>query len=457
MRTIAFHSLGCRVNFEEVECLSGQFLTAGYRVVPFREDADVYVVNTCTVTSLADSESRKFLRRAIRQKRPGGIVAVTGCYAQRDPETLRALDGVDLILGNSEKSQLLEHLLRFEEDRRQAGDLFAMDAADGAPEETRVLVSSVPRTQQFLAHDGGSSQLARTRATLKIQDGCDEKCTYCIIPTVRGASVSRNVSEVLAEAKGLAIAGHREIALTGVNTGCYGHDLGDQEGLSQLVRRLHAMRLGVRFRLNSLEPATVTSELLDALEDCPSFCHHFHIPLQHGDSRILRRMGRSYDAEFYRAAVLRVAERFPHAGIGADVMVGFPGETQTEFDNCRRFLAELPLTYLHVFTYSQRDGTSATRLTGHVEAAEKAARSRSLHELDEELRTRFLLRLRGREQVLLVESKRGPRGLPTGLTSAYVRAELDVGAPTEHEFWRVRFEGWHEPRLAQARAIERVS
>lgn len=427
---VAFKSLGCRVNFEEVECLRGRFLEAGFRCVPFEETAEVYVINTCTVTAAADSESRQQVRRAVRRKPAGGVVAVTGCYAQRDPHALRGLEGVDLVLGNAEKADLFEHVMRVREDRRLAGELW---------------VSERPLTRRFLHH--GSTGGPRTRATLKIQDGCDERCTYCIIPSVRGPSVSRPPKEVLEEARALAGLGHREIALTGVNTGCYGRDLGEREGLARLVVALDRLGLGVRFRLNSLEPATVTETLLDALEDSPSFARHFHVPLQHGDSRVLRRMGRTYDHAFYARVIERIHARFPLAGIGADVMAGFPGETEEEFASGRDFLADLPVTYLHVFPYSERSGTPAARMRGQLPAPLRQERAAALRDLDRMLRLRFLARLDGTLEDVLVEATPGPRGRPCGLTGNFVRVELDDPGARENDLVRVLLRANADPRV----------
>jgi threonylcarbamoyladenosine tRNA methylthiotransferase MtaB len=448
-KRVAFYALGCRVNFEETECLSGQFEADGFRTVPFAEEADVYVINTCTVTGLADAESRKVVRRAVRRKPEGGVVVVTGCYAQRDPDRLRELDGVDLVLGNTEKSALLEHVRRLPEDRRLAGDLW----------EGRAQVRSAPRTESFLAHGPDTPGVGRTRATLKIQDGCDEGCTYCIIPSVRGVSVSRDRSEVLREAESLAKLGYREIALTGVNTGCYGHDLGQPEGLAELISSLDALRLPLRYRLNSLEPATVTDELLTAIVESESFCEHFHVPMQHGHERILRRMARGYDPEFYAEVIHRIHARFPGTGIGADVMVGFPGEDDECFEGSRAFIASLPLSYLHVFTYSEREGTPATRMSGHVDPQTKQMRSRSLHELETELRQRFASSMLGKHAEILIEAKPGPNGAPAGLTREYLRVELDPAAldvpPRENDFVRVRLDQCLDERWVRATPLSR--
>lgn len=450
-RSVAFKSLGCRVNFEEIECLRGRFVDAGWRAVDFEDAADLYVINTCTVTGIADAESRKMIRRAVRRKPTNGLVVVTGCYAQRDPEAIAALEGVDLVLGNKEKSALFEHVERFRADRRLAGEIW---------------VDSEATTARFLSHGSPSGHdehgFLRTRATLKIQDGCDERCTYCIIPTVRGASVSRSLEDVVDEARRIAASGFREVALTGVNTGTWGRDFersgrGDRTTLAVLVRTLDGLDLGLRFRLNSLEPETVSDDLLDAIEAAPSFARHFHVPLQHGTSKILRRMGRSYDAPFYAEALGLIHARFPQASIGADVMVGFPGETDELFTAGRDFVLSLPLSYLHVFTYSQREGTAAVRLQDHVDEGAKRKRSRDLHAVEDRLRRAFLARQHGREEVLLVEDKRGPGGGLTGVTDNYVRCELDAFAEAlANEFWRVRVEDRGDTRLAGAALVARV-
>lgn len=301
----------------------------------------------------------------------------------------------------------------------------------------------------------------RTRATLKIQDGCNEACTYCIIPSGRGTSVSRDLESICAEVQRIAESGYREVALTGVNTGWWGRDfVGTREdvgeaGLARVVRKLQELELGLRYRLNSLEPETVSTELLDALEDAPSFARHFHIPLQHGDSKILRRMGRGYDQGFYRDTIDGIHARFPSTGIGADVMVGFPTEDDALYASSRDFIASLPLSYLHVFTYSERAGTAATRMSGHVDAETKKARSRDLHNVETQLRERFLARLEGETETVLVESKRGPRGGLTGLTGNYVRVELPATCDArENDFAQVRIGAQITPSLAEAQRVE---
>ncbi len=405
----ALHALGCRVNADEVAALASHLLRDGWAIVPFGEEAELQVLNTCTVTLTADAEGRKLVRRAARRKAPGGLLVVTGCYAQRDPRTLRGLEGVDLVLGNVEKAELLDHLRRLQEDRRLAGELW---------------VSEAPRTRRFLDHATPLADAGRTRATLKIQDGCDEACTYCIIPSVRGPSTSREHSEILREARRLASFGYREIALTGVHSGSYGRDRGEEDGLAGLVRDLHGLGLSLRYRLNSLEPATLTETLLEALAEAPSFCRHFHVPLQHGHDRVLRRMGRNYRAAFYRERIERLAGLFAGAGIGADVMVGFPGESDEEFEATCSLIRDLPLSYLHVFPWSPRPGTPAARLGNRLDEPRRKERLARMHELDRKLRSRFQRTLAGRTETVLIESEEGPGGLPSGLAACYLRVDL---------------------------------
>jgi threonylcarbamoyladenosine tRNA methylthiotransferase MtaB len=451
-RRVAFYSLGCRVNYDEVDCLRGRFIQEGWTAVPFGQEADLFVINTCTVTQVADADSRKVIRRAVRAKSPGGLVVVTGCYAQRDPQALRDLEGVDLILGNSEKSRLFEHVRRYIGDHRLAGDLWVTDQ---------------PRTQEFLRREKNSrSQGPRTRATLKIQDGCNEACTYCIIPSVRGVSVSRAPSEVLREAKQLSAIGFKEIALTGVNTGSYGKDLLNEQDyhqekhpqrvcdLASLIRALHALGLPLRYRLNSLEPPSITEDLLDAIEESPSFCRHFHVPLQHGDNRILRKMGRGYDANFYAHKIRLIQERFPGAGIGADVMIGFPGEEEEHFETMKALLLDLSPTYLHVFSYSVREGTPAGRMPAQVPAQIKKRRARTMHDVEDQLRARYIRDQQNQSFEVLVEDKKGPNGGWTGLTDRFLRVELNPTSPSsgirENSFVRATICGSHSPKLAIA-------
>ena len=416
MRRAAFITLGCKLNASDTERLKSQFFGRGYRIVPFEEPADIYVINTCTVTERADSDSRQMIRQAIRNKEDGSLVVATGCYAQRDPETLSALQGVDLVLGQREKSNLLHYV---EERLEQKGV------------SRKIIVSDNPDLLEFIDFDTrivgawrhGATPL-RTRATLKIQDGCDEHCTFCIVPGVRGRSRSRPLSQILEEARRFVNAGYREIALTGVNTGLYGKDLEEEVSLLDVVEGLERIPGIRRIRMNSLEPNYSTLDLIDFAANSEKICRHFHIPLQSGDDTILRRMGRRYGTRDYRDLIETIERKIPDCCIGADVMVGFHGEGDPHFENTFRLIEDLPITYLHVFTYSEREGTPAVRMAGRVHPRVKGERSQRLRELSRKKRKGFHNRFLDRTLDILVEEKKeGP--FLTGLSDNYIRVRLD--------------------------------
>ncbi|MBD3334855.1 MAG: tRNA (N(6)-L-threonylcarbamoyladenosine(37)-C(2))-methylthiotransferase MtaB [Candidatus Eisenbacteria bacterium] len=424
----ALLALGCRVNQTEMECLRTQLQAHGYREVPFGQAADLTVVNTCTVTSAGDSDSRQMLRRA-RRASPEGRIVATGCYAQREPRALARAAGVDLILGNRYKEDLGRYLQLLEQTRppREAGASC-----------TRIVVETEPGGGSFLHHAPGEAR-ARTRAVIKIQDGCDEHCTYCIIPAVRGASTSRPWREVAGEARRLADSGVKEVALTGINSGAYGLDgaPGAERSLARLLRRLEEIAGIERIRLNSVEPGHVTAELVEALRS-ERICPHLHIPLQSGDDEILKRMGRTYDSAEYAARLERVRRARPETAAGADVMVGFPGETPEHFARTRDFVERMGFSYLHVFSYSVRPGTPAERLHHQVPVEVRRRRSRELRALDRELRRRYMERRRGATARVLIELERD--GESTGLTEDYLRAVLPGRPAAPGEMLTVRLE-----------------
>ena len=428
---VALQNVGCKLNAYEVEALAHRLAERGYSIVPFRSEADVYVVNTCTVTGAGDADSRKAVRRA-RRRNPSAEVVATGCYAQRRPAYLTAA-GADLVVGNGHKAQLVELL-----EAHLAGvELPAPSAAR-------------PRTEQFLAIDGAVPQ-GRTRGSLQIQDGCDEHCTYCIIPAVRGPSASRPAAEVLAQAERMVAAGYRELALTGVHTGRYGHDQGRPGALVELLAALEQVNGLARIRLNSIEPGYVTDALIDHVAASPALCRHFHVPLQSGDDRILKRMGRRYTRAYYAERIERIARCIPDCALGADVMVGFPGETDAHFAQTRALLADLPLTYLHVFSYSQRDGTPAEHLPDPQAAAVKKERAQALIALGAAKRLAFHQRFVGRSLPVLAEGRPDrATGLQVGLSDNYIKV-LFAGPATPNEFVEVQIEQAREELTFGAR------
>lgn len=443
--TVSVHALGCKANLEEMECLLSQLADAGYEVVRFGEPADWTIVNTCTVTAAADSDSRQFLRRACAG---GGKVIATGCFAQRSPGALAAIEGVSWVVGNQEKPSLAQWIL--DADATAAESLGSANVRlshpmAGVPERASasvhpmVRVAADPTLTEFSSYGSGTAG-RRTRATLKIQDGCDEHCTFCVIPQVRGASRSRSLDSVRAEAARLAASGYREIALTGINTALWGRDLDASLGLPEILRTVAAVPGIARVRLNSLEPQYLCEEWIEAIASDRRICRHLHLPLQSGDATVLKRMNRRYGPLHYAKVVERAVTRIPELAVGADVLVGFPGETDRQFETTRSLLASLPLAYLHVFSYSERPETSAPRLGEDVPVEERKRRSSLLRELGLELRVRFHRGLQGTVQEVLPEGPSGPAHWQ-GLTDNYVRVRFpwQGGAP-ENRLHRVRLE-----------------
>jgi threonylcarbamoyladenosine tRNA methylthiotransferase MtaB len=418
------HHLGCKLNHYEAEAFRAGFAERGFDLVPFDAEADVYVVNTCTVTGSGDADSRRAVRRA-RRANPDALVVATGCYAQRRPGELTGA-GASLVIGNGDKGALVESVASH----------LRNPLADGIAATPSFDPAVRPRTDRFLQIDGAVDG-GRTRGTLQIQDGCDEHCTYCVIPSVRGVGVSRPADEILAQARRMVDAGYRELALTGVHSGSYGHDLADPEALVALLRALEEIEGLQRLRLNSVEPGTVTDALVDYAAESSTFCRHFHVPLQSGDDGILRRMGRRYTTAQYAERIEQLAARIPDCALGADVMVGFPGESPREHAVTRAFIDGLPLTYLHVFSYSLRADTPAEKLRAHVPRAVKTERARDLIDLGHAKRLAFHRAQLGHEVDVLVEEI--AEGLATGLTDNYLRVRYAPGpATTRNRVDRVR-------------------
>ena len=399
---IAFNTLGCRLNQFEGDAMRQAAIAAGHEAVAFDQAADVYVINTCTVTTAADADSRRLVRQAARRN-PQARVIVTGCYAQVSPAEVAALPGVGLVLGNAEKA----HLVTFLND-------------PGQPGTPRVVVGAIDRARD-VARLPAAHETDRTRAYLKIQDGCNYQCAFCIVPTARGRNRSVPVGEVLAQASALWEAGYREVTLTGVHLGTYGRDLTPRVSLAGLAAAVVAGARG-RVRLSSIDPHEVADELLALLAEDRRLCRHLHLPVQSGDETVLRRMRRRHTAEDFRRLVGRAAEAVPGIGIGADVIVGFPGETEEAFGNTGAMIAALPISYLHVFTYSRRPGTAAATMLDQVPAETKACRSRALRGLAQRKGIAFRRALVGRTvEVVVLGRRHRETGLLEGITDSYVR------------------------------------
>ncbi len=402
MKTVAFHTLGCKLNYAETSTIGRQFTDRGFSVVPFDGPSSVYLLNTCSVTERADKECRQIVRR-IRRRSPDAYVIVTGCYAQLRPGEIAAIEGVDLVLGTKEKFSVFEHAGEFQKPPVPQAFVSCID------EE----VECVPA---FSAEVGG-----RTRAFLKIQDGCDYTCAFCTIPAARGGSRGVPPERVLEQARAIAAGGYKEIVLTGVNVGDYGRASGTT--LLELLRLLELVDGIERIRISSIEPNLLTRPLIEHILSSEKCCHHFHIPLQSGSDDVLKRMRRRYLRRLYEEVVGTIAACDPAAGIGADVITGFPGETESRFRETSTFLADLPLSYLHVFTYSERRGTDAERMEGSVEPRVRHERSAILRELGRRKRKAFAARFEGRILPVLLEH-RGSPGTIVGLTENYLRVSI---------------------------------
>lgn len=416
MKKVSFHTLGCKLNYAETASIERQFVDRGFTIVQFNEHSDVCVVNTCSVTGRADRECRQLIRRALRTS-PDAFVAVIGCYAQLQPEEIASIDGVDVVLGASEKFDLFTYAESFQK----------FDAP-------KIFVSPIGNAADFgPAYSGGVDD--RTRAFLKVQDGCDFNCSFCTIPLARGKSRSQSLDDCLLQAKHLIDSGYKEIVLTGVNVGDYGEH--DDESLISLLRRLEAIEGLERIRVSSIEPNLLSRELLDFWIESKKVCNHFHLPLQSGSDGILRRMRRRYSTSEYRDLVYSIRERCPEAGIGVDIIVGFPGETEAQFKKTYDFLHELPASYLHVFTYSERPNTPSLELSGRIEPRIRHRHSNMLRILGQQKKQSFYRSQIGTSHSVLIESSIEDNML-SGYTENYVRAFVPYNPSLENAIVRVR-------------------
>ena len=404
MMSVALHTLGCKLNFAETSTIAREFERRAFEVVPFTKAADVVVINSCSVTSEADRKCRQAVRRAQRHS-PRGCIIVTGCYAQLKPEEIAAIPGVDYVLGNAEKFRLFDVVETFRKRER-----------------TQVEVSCTDELRDFApAHSDGE----RTRAFLKVQDGCDYSCSFCTIPLARGSSRSHRLDAVVAEAHSLAERGYREIVLSGVNIGLYGDEAGND--LLALLRALDGVDGISRYRISSIEPNLLTNAIVDFVGASERFQPHFHVPLQSGDDHVLGRMRRRYRRDDYRDRIEYVKSIIPDACIGVDVIVGFPAEQVAQFESSFAFLADLSVEYLHVFTYSERDDTAATKNPKNlgeerVPVQERRRRNRKLRMLSEKKRTAFYSRFHGALRPVLWEAA-GEAGSMYGFTDNYIRVQ----------------------------------
>ena len=405
-KTVAFHTLGCKLNFAETSTIARQLIGAGYEKVDFDSPAQVYVINTCSVTDNADKECKFHVKRAVKAN-PEGLVVVLGCYAQLKPEEISAIEGVDLVLGAKEKFNLLNFL----DDLRKA------------EASAQVHSCEIEDADFFI---GSYSIGDRTRAFLKVQDGCDYKCTYCTIPMARGISRSDTIENIVKNAKEIAGQNIKEIVLTGVNIGDYGKgEFGNKKHehtFLDLVKELNKVEGIERIRISSIEPNLLKDETIELVAESQNFVPHFHIPLQSGSDEILKMMKRRYLTALYTNRVKKIREMLPDACIGVDVIVGFPGESEEKFLETYKFLSELPISYLHVFTYSERDNTEAVKMEGVVPISERKKRNKMLRILSEKKKMAFYQSQIGKTLPVLWEHEE-KNGMMFGFTDNYVRVQ----------------------------------
>ncbi|MBA4252005.1 MAG: tRNA (N(6)-L-threonylcarbamoyladenosine(37)-C(2))-methylthiotransferase MtaB [Chlorobiaceae bacterium] len=402
-RKVCLYTLGCKLNFSETSTIGKQFQSNGFSVVDIDDSADVYVINTCTVTENAEKECRQIIRRALR-KNPKAFIVVTGCYAQLRPEEISFIDGVDLVLGSNEKFNLFDHAKNFEKSELACISVSPTDQLD------------------YFGFASSTDSDSRTRAYLKIQDGCDYKCTFCTIPLARGKSRSMNPDDVIKEFVSLVKQNYKEIILTGVNVGDYGkaHNL----NLHSLLTRMIQVEGDFRIRISSIEPNLLTDEILELTASSEKMCKHFHIPLQSGSAKILKLMQRRYTLDDYSQLITRAKNIFPELGIGVDVIVGFPGEGEEEFLETYNFLSALPISYLHVFTYSERPDTKAISMPNEVDVYERKKRNKLLRLLSEQKKNDFYLSQVGKHLKVIFETE-NDLGKMKGYSSNYIRVVED--------------------------------
>ncbi|MBD1382095.1 tRNA (N(6)-L-threonylcarbamoyladenosine(37)-C(2))-methylthiotransferase MtaB [Metabacillus arenae] len=405
MPTVAFHTLGCKVNHYETEAIWQLFKEAGYDRSEFEHTADVYVINTCTVTNTGDKKSRQVIRRAIR-KNPDGVICVTGCYAQTSPAEVMAIPGVDIVVGTSDRVKMLDYITQYQEERQPING-----------------VSNIMKARVYEELDVPAFT-DRTRASLKIQEGCNNFCTFCIIPWARGLMRSRDPQEVVKQAQQLVEAGYKEIVLTGIHTGGYGEDMKDYN-FAMLLRDLDEQVKGLkRIRISSIEASQITDEVIDVLDRSEKIVRHLHIPLQSGSNTVLKRMRRKYTMEFFAERLDRLKKALPGLAVTSDVIVGFPGETEEEFMETYNFVKEHQFSELHVFPYSKRTGTPAARMDDQVNEDVKNERVHRLIALSDQLAKEYASHYEGEVLEVIPEEafKDKPNsGLYVGYTDNYLK------------------------------------
>jgi len=402
-KKVAFYTLGCKLNYAETSTIGRQFANAGFETVDFTDVADVYIINTCSVTENADKKCRKVVKEALKHS-PSAYITIVGCYAQLKPQEIANIEGVDMVLGAAEKFMIVDFITNLTKEPK-----------------TIIHNSPIQETNEFIS---SYSYGDRTRTFLKVQDGCDYSCTFCTIPLARGASRSDTIPSIIKQAEEIAASGVKEIVLTGVNIGDFGIRNGTKEDkFLDLVKALDEIEGINRIRISSIEPNLLTNEIIEFVAQSKRFVPHFHIPLQSGSNKILSLMRRRYKRDLYVDRVQTIKSLMPNACIGVDVIVGFPGETREDFMDTYQFLNELDIAYLHVFTYSERDDTPAKGMEGTVPGSQRADRSKMLHILSEKKRRAFYETQIGKDAIVLFEADQ-KEGFMHGFTNNYVKVKV---------------------------------
>lgn len=423
-KKVAFLTLGCKVNQYETEAMKESFQADGYNIVNFEEHADVYVINTCTVTKLSDRKSRQQIRKA-KKMNPHSLVAVVGCYAQVSPEEVQAIEGVNLVLGTAEKANIVKHVATLQDT------------------EQLVLIKNVMQEKEFedlsITHFEG-----RTRAFIKVQDGCNQFCSYCIIPYARGRIRSRKLSDVVEEVKKLVENGYKEFVLTGIHVASYGLDC--NSSLIALIEAIGSIEGVERLRMSSVSPLWLTDDVVGRLGKIDAFCPHFHLSLQSGSDTVLKRMNRKYTSADYLAASQKIRSVFPDAALTTDIIVGFPGETEEEFQETLTFVETINFAQVHVFKFSPREGTPAENMKNQLHGDVKSQRSQQLIEKCKESQHIFMKRFIGTSVEVLVE-KVDEMGRAEGYTRNYIRVQFDNYTANVNETINVSVIGYNNDVL----------
>ena len=418
MKKVAFYTLGCKVNQYETEAMLELFEKEGYEKAETEDYADVYVINTCTVTHMSDRKSRQYIRR-MKKKNPDAIIAVVGCYSQVSPEEILSIDEVNLVMGTNDRKKIVEEVKKIDASRKVSK------------------VDDIMKVKAFEEIEINKTN-GKTRAFMKIQDGCDRYCSYCIIPYARGRVRSRDLESIVKEVENLASNGYKEVVLTGIHVASYGKDIKDSDiKLLDVIKQINDIEGIERIRLSSVEPILFTDEFVEAVSTMDKVCPHYHLSLQSGCDETLKRMKRRYTTEEYKAIVDRLRAAIPNVSITTDVIVGFPGETNEEFDKTYEFLKDIELTHMHVFKYSPRKGTPAATMENQVDPSTKHDRSEKLLQLNEENFNKFGQKMLDKEFNVLFEQKVGDNKYE-GLTENYVKVMVESDNDISEQILKVK-------------------